>query len=84
MPTIIGINNRDLTSFKVTIDTSLELVRYIPEGTIVVSESGIDNKNVLLTLHAAGFDAFLIGEALMKADDIADKLREFINLKGTV
>ena len=69
--TIIGINNRDLTNFNVTIETSLQLVKYIPEGTIVVSESGIDNKESLLTLHAAGFDAFLIGEALMKANDIA-------------
>ena len=77
--TVIGINNRDLTSFNVTIETSLKLVKYIPEGTIVVSESGIDSKESLLKLHSAGFDAFLIGEALMKANDIADKLREFIN-----
>ena len=77
--TVIGINNRDLTNFNVTIDTSLQLVKYIPEGTIVVSESGLDSKESLLTLHAAGFDAFLIGEALMKANNIADKLREFIN-----
>lgn len=77
--TIIGINNRDLTNFNVTIETSLQLIRYIPEGTIVVSESGIDSKEDLLTLHAAGFSAFLIGEALMKANNIADKLKEFIN-----
>ena len=57
--TVIGINNRDLTNFNVTIDTSLQLVKYIPEGTIVVSESGLDSKESLLTLHAAGFDAFL-------------------------
>ena len=77
--TVIGINNRDLTTFNVTIETSLQLVKYIPEGTIVVSESGIGSKESLLTLHAAGFDAFLIGEALMKSNDIAEKLREFIN-----
>jgi indole-3-glycerol phosphate synthase len=77
--TVIGINNRDLTTFNVTIDTSLQLVKYIPEDTIVVSESGIDSKESLVTLHAAGFDAFLIGEAFMKSKDIADKLREFIN-----
>ena len=76
---LIGINNRDLTTFKVTIETSIQLVRYIPEGTIVVSESGIDTKDALMTLHAAGFDAFLIGEALMKSNDIGVKLREFIN-----
>jgi indole-3-glycerol phosphate synthase len=76
---VIGINNRDLTNFKVTIDTSLQLVKYIPEGTIVVSESGLDTREDLLTLYAAGFDAFLIGEALMKANDIAAKLNEFIN-----
>ena len=74
-PLVIGINNRDLTNFNVTIETSLHLVKYIPEGTIVVSESGIDTRETLLTLHAAGFDAFLIGEALMKANDIAGKLK---------
>jgi indole-3-glycerol phosphate synthase len=76
---IIGINNRDLKTFNVTIETSLELVNYIPEGTIVVSESGIDSKRALQKLYNAGFDAFLIGEALMRATKIGDKLSELLN-----
>ena len=76
---IIGINNRDLTTFKVTIETSLNLIQYIPEETIVVSESGIDSKRDLSTLYAAGFDAFLIGEALMRANNIGNKLSELLN-----
>jgi indole-3-glycerol phosphate synthase len=77
--TIIGINNRDLTTFQVTLETSLELINYIPEGTIVVSESGIDTKSALQKLHAAGFDAFLIGEALMRSKNIGNKLGELLN-----
>ncbi len=76
---IIGINNRDLTTFKVTIETSLNLIHYIPEETIVVSESGIDSKSDLSKLYAAGFDAFLIGEALMRANNIGNKLSELLN-----
>ena len=76
---IIGINNRDLKTFNVNIETSLELVNYIPEDTIVVSESGIDSKSALQKLYNAGFDAFLIGEALMRANNIGDKLSELLN-----
>ena len=76
---IIGINNRDLTTFKVTIETSLQMVKYIPDGTIVVSESGIDSKGAIKKLYAAGFDAFLIGEALMRARNIGSKLSELLN-----
>jgi indole-3-glycerol phosphate synthase len=76
---IIGINNRDLTTFKVSLETSLNLIHYIPEETIVVSESGIDSKRTLSKLYAAGFDAFLIGEALIRADNIGNKLSELLN-----
>jgi indole-3-glycerol phosphate synthase len=76
---IIGINNRDLTTFQVTIETSLNLINYIPDETIVVSESGIDSKSTLTKLYAAGFDAFLIGEALMRAHNIGSKLSELLN-----
>ena len=76
---IIGINNRNLTTFKVDIETSFKLVNYIPEETIVVSESGLDSKSVLQKLHAAGFNAFLIGEALMREKDIGGKLSELLN-----
>ena len=77
-PPIIGINNRDLTTFQVTIETSLKLIHYIPEDIIVVSESGIESKSALKKLYAAGFDAFLIGEALMRVKNIGSKLSELL------
>jgi indole-3-glycerol phosphate synthase len=76
---IIGINNRDLRTFKVTIETSLNLINYIPDDTIVVSESGIGSKSDLKKLYTAGFDAFLLGEALMRAHNIGNKLNELLN-----
>jgi len=76
---IIGINNRDLRNFTVNPNTSLKLIKHIPEDKIVVSESGIDNKDTILTLREEGIDAFLIGEALMREKDIGKKLRELIN-----
>ena len=75
---IIGINNRNLTTFHVTITTSLELLDYIPEDTLVVSESGIHSKQEIISLRERGVDAFLIGEALMKERDPGKKLRELI------
>jgi indole-3-glycerol phosphate synthase len=76
---IIGINNRNLTTFQVTTKTSLELLNYIPEDTLVVSESGIHSKQEIIFLRERGIDAFLIGEALMKERDPGKKLRELIH-----
>jgi indole-3-glycerol phosphate synthase len=76
---IIGINNRNLTTFQVTTKTSLELLNYIPEDTLVVSESGIHSKKEITSLRDQGIDAFLIGEALMKERDPGKKLRELIH-----
>jgi len=64
---MIGVNNRDLRNFSVRLETSLELIEEIPESCIAVSESGIHSREDLQRLRAAGFDAFLIGEHLMKA-----------------
>ena len=66
---IIGVNNRDLRNFKVHLETSLELVESIPDDCIAVSESGLHAHDDLVRLRSAGFDAFLIGEHLMKRDD---------------
>ena len=66
---IIGINNRDLTTFKVDLNTSIELAALAPEGAVLVSESGINNGGDIRRLRSAGFSAFLIGEHLMRADD---------------
>ena len=65
------MNNRDLRDFRVRLETSLELVEAIPEECIAVSESGLHTRDDIARLRDAGFDAFLIGEHLMKSDDPA-------------
>ncbi len=73
---IIGINNRDLTTFQVDITTTEKLRRLIPPEKIVVSESGIKNRADMERMQQWGVDAVLIGEALMAAPDIAAKMKE--------
>lgn len=75
---IIGVNNRDLKTFNVRLETSLELAAAIPEECIAVSESGIRAPADLERLRAAGFDAFLIGEHLMTMPEPALGLRELL------
>ena len=65
----IGVNNRDLRSFDVRLETSLELVERIPSSVIRVTESGIGTVADITRLRQAGFDAFLIGESLMRQAD---------------
>jgi indole-3-glycerol phosphate synthase len=79
---IIGINNRDLRNFEVRLETSLELVQAIPQDCIAASESGLSTHKDLVRLRNAGFDAFLIGEHLMKEADPCVPLREFIGAVG--
>lgn len=71
---IIGINNRDLSTFKTQIETTLRLLKLIPEGKIVVSESGINSRLDIELLEKNGVKAFLIGSALMESDDPGAKL----------
>jgi len=73
---IIGINNRDLNTFRVDLQTTLDLVPLVPEELTLVSESGIHTREDLETLAEYGVDAALIGEALMAAPDIGATLRE--------
>jgi len=73
---IIGINNRDLTTFKVDLDTTRRLRPLIPADRIVVSESGISSRDDIQKLKGWQVDAALIGEALMSAPDIALKMKE--------
>jgi indole-3-glycerol phosphate synthase len=73
---IIGINNRDLHTFRTDIATTLELLRYIPPGYQVVSESGLRDHATLTHLASYGVAAFLIGESLMREPDIGVKLDE--------
>jgi indole-3-glycerol phosphate synthase len=79
---IIGVNNRDLRNFEVRLETSLELVDAIPGEAIAVSESGLDSHADLARLRGAGFDAFLIGETVMRAADPGAPLRDLIGPDG--
>jgi indole-3-glycerol phosphate synthase len=72
---MIGVNNRNLRTFQVTLDTSLDLAARIPAGIIKVSESGIHNAGDVRRLTDAGYSAFLVGEHLMKSGDPAEALR---------
>lgn len=65
----IGVNNRDLKTFDVRVETSLELVERIPSSVVRVAESGITTAEDITRLRKAGFDAFLIGESLMRQAD---------------
>jgi indole-3-glycerol phosphate synthase len=67
---LIGINNRDLTDFSVDIDRTFALLSDVPAGKAVVSESGLDSREQLEELERVGVDAVLIGESLLRADDI--------------
>jgi indole-3-glycerol phosphate synthase len=75
---IIGVNNRDLRDFQVHLETSLELVEAIPEECVAVSESGLHSHQDLIRLRRAGFDAFLIGEQLMKRGDPGAALMDLL------
>jgi indole-3-glycerol phosphate synthase len=75
---LIGVNNRDLSTFEVTLDTSLRLAEHMPDQVVCVSESGIHNASDIATLRAAGFTAFLVGEHLMKSGDPAAALRKLV------
>ena len=66
---IIGVNNRDLKTFEVLLDTSFRLIEGIPDEVVAVSESGLRTAGDLLQLRSAGFDAFLIGERFMTEPD---------------
>lgn len=73
---IIGVNNRNLHTFQVKLERSKKLMPFIPEGVIKVSESGISTLKDVLLLKGLGVDAVLVGGALMKAENIEEKLKE--------
>ncbi|MBE3592773.1 MAG: indole-3-glycerol phosphate synthase TrpC [Thermoanaerobacter sp.] len=75
---IIGINNRDLKTFNVDINTTENLIKYIPQSTIIVSESGIKIPEDVRYLASLGVDAVLIGETFMKIIDDIDKITDFV------
>lgn len=77
-PPLIGINNRDLHTLKVTLETTLKLIGKVPQGAAVVSESGIHSRKDVETVQRAGVKGILVGEALMRAADPAAKIRELL------
>jgi indole-3-glycerol phosphate synthase len=77
---IIGINNRNLKTFSVDLGTTLDLAPSIPGDRVVVSESGINTREDIERLMKAGIRSFLVGEALMRAEDIGGKLRKLLGM----
>jgi indole-3-glycerol phosphate synthase len=75
---IIGVNTRDLRTFNVDLETAFVLVEKIPAGVVRVAESGIHSAEDVARLRAAGYDAFLVGESLMRAERPGDALRELL------
>ena len=75
---IIGINNRDLRTFDVSLDVSKRLSGMVPEGKILISESGISSVEDMAGLMEFGIDTFLIGETFMKAKSPGEALRGFL------
>ncbi len=72
---IIGVNNRDLSNFKVTLETSEKLAKLIPDNVIKVAESGIHSYDDIQRLQKSGYNTFLIGESLMSSDDPTNQLK---------
>lgn len=82
LPTpLIGINNRNLRTFTTTLQTTLDLIDFIPAQKIIISESGIETNADIIKLKQAGVHAFLIGETFMRAADPGQKLTELMTWK---
>jgi indole-3-glycerol phosphate synthase len=79
---IIGVNNRDLKTFAVSLDTFARLRPFIPAGTLAVAESGIQTPEDALKMRNAGADAILVGESLMRSRDSAAAIRAFRGKAG--
>ncbi len=75
---VLGINNRDLHSLEVDLETTFRLLADVPAGTVVVAESGITAREDVERLEQAGVDAILVGETLMRADDPVRAARELL------
>jgi indole-3-glycerol phosphate synthase len=75
---LVGINNRDLATFTVSLQTTLDLLKDIPDDRTVVSESGIRTRDDVVKLQEAGVDAVLVGESLMREKDLGKKVKELL------
>ena len=78
---IIGVNNRDLHTFKVSLDVSRELIKHAPENALLITESGLSVKEEITELRELGYAGFLIGETLMRSGNAAEELRELATNK---
>lgn len=76
---MIGINNRNLRTFETSLDTTIELLKQIPDDCIVVTESGIHSKEDVALMQQHNVNAFLVGEAFMRADEPGEKLAELFS-----
>jgi indole-3-glycerol phosphate synthase len=81
MPSLdmIGVNNRNLKTFHVDLQTSLDLITQIPDDFVAISESGLSSSDAIRQLRSHGFKGFLIGENFMKTDNPGESLATFIN-----
>jgi len=80
---LIGVNTRDLRTFQVDLQTAFDLAEKFPAGVVRVAESGIHSAEDIARLRAAGYDAFLVGESLMRADSPGDALRKLLRVPST-
>lgn len=76
--TLVGVNNRDLHSFRVSLDVSRELIKRAPKDALMIAESGLRTREDLLELRESGFHGFLIGETLMRSGDAEKELRDLL------
>ena len=79
---IIGINNRNLKTLEISLNTTFNLLKDIPESKVVVSESGINSRADVKSMESAGADAVLVGTTIMQADDIGGKIDELMGHKN--
>lgn len=77
--TLVGINNRDLNTFETSLETSRRLARYVPEDRIIICESGLETREDLADIARFGARCFLIGETLMRADDVCTATRMILS-----
>jgi indole-3-glycerol phosphate synthase len=75
---LIGVNSRDLRTFKVDLDTAFRMAKKLPHGILAVAESGIRSATDITDLRAVGYEAFLVGESLMKAGFPGSALRRLL------
>lgn len=78
-PVMVGVNNRNLKTLDVSLQTGIDLASLIPDTVLKVGESGIDNKNDIKALQNAGYQAFLMGERFMKEQDIAYAMKSLLD-----